>query len=83
MAEARHDMRVNSSEKCELNLDGSRYQCRITNISSSGAMVNCIGFLREIWPGDRGVLLLPDQAANHGCHITHIAAAKIGLHFDD
>ena len=83
MAEARHSRRIYSSDSCELDLDGSTHECRIDNISSSGALVNCLGFLREAWPGDRGVLHLHDQSGGLKCHIAHIAAAKIGLRFDD
>ncbi len=83
MTDTRHDKRIYSSEKCELDLAGSVHQCRINNISSAGALVNCLGFLREAWPGDKGVLHLHDQSGEHACHVSHIAAAKIGLRFDD
>jgi hypothetical protein len=83
MTDARHDMRIHSSEKCELDLDGSVHHCRINDISSSGALVNCAGFLREAWPGDKCVLHMHDQPDELECHISHIAASKIGLRFDD
>ena len=80
MAYARHDMQTNSGENCELDLDGSIHQCRIDTISSSGASINCLGFLGESWPGDRCVVR--DQSGEHPCHIAQIAAANIRLRFD-
>ena len=82
MTDSRHAGRANASEKCELELNGSRYRCRLDNISSAGAMVKCIGFLQESWPGDKGVLRNLDHAEEHACHITHIASSKVGLRFD-
>lgn len=81
MVKARRSRRTNSSEPCALQLGASHYQCRLENVSAGGAMVNCIGFLREVWPGDRGVLQLPDRPDGVSCRVTHIAAAKIGLQF--
>lgn len=78
----RSGMRTKSSERCVLDLGGSGYQCRIGNISMSGAMVNCIGFLQESWPGDKGVFHLNDSSGELACRITHIAASKIGLRFE-
>jgi hypothetical protein len=82
MNDARHEMRIKSSEACELDLDGSIHECRIQNRSTAGALVTCLGFLREAWPGDKGVVHLHDKGSRT-CHIVHIAAAKIGVHFDD
>ena len=83
MTDTRHDTRIYSSENCEVDLDGSIHHCRIDNISSSGAWVNCQGFLQEAWPGDKAVLHLHGQPGERVCHITHIAASKIGLRCDD
>lgn len=83
MIDARQEIRTNASEACELDLDGYLHQCRIQNRSPAGALVTCLGFLREAWPGDKGVVHLHDQSGDRTCHIVHIAAAKIGLHFDD
>jgi hypothetical protein len=79
---ARYGKRTRSSENCELDLGGSRYRCRLDNISPSGARVNCIGFLQEIWPGDAGVLHLHDHAEELPCRITRIASSTIGLRFE-
>lgn len=82
MTDSRHGVRTGSSEKCELELRGSRYQCRLDNISSTGAMVTCLGFLQEAWPGDKGVLRRYDDGKEFTCHITRIASSKISLRFD-
>lgn len=82
MINTRHARRINSSEKCALHLSGTSYQCRLDNVSLDGVQVNCIGFLREVWPGDKGVLHLADRPEGVSCQVTHIAAAKIGLKFD-
>ena len=83
MTDSRHGERINSSEKCELELHGSRYQCRLENISSTGAMVKCIGFLKEAWTGERGVLRKLDHSKELACHITRIDSSEIGLRFDN
>ena len=77
------DMRNISSSRCELDLSGSRYQCRLDSISSSGARVNCLGFLRETQRGDKGVLHLPVETGDKACRVTQIEAAKIQLRFVD
>jgi PilZ domain-containing protein len=83
MTESRHRERTISSETCELELSGSRYQCRLDNVSSAGAMVKCIGFLQEAWPGDKGVLRQQDHSQDLTCHITRIGSSEIGLRFDN
>ena len=83
MTDSRHGERTGSSEICELELRGSRYHCRLDNISPAGAMVTCLGFLQEAWPGDKGVLRRPDDGKELTCQITHIEASKIGLRFDE
>jgi len=77
------DMGTVSSGRCELDLSGSRYQCRLDNISASGARVNCLGFLRETQRGDKGVLHLKAGTGDIACRVTQIAAAKIQLRFVD
>lgn len=74
--------RAKSSDRCELELGGSSYLCRLDEISSSGAEINCTGFLQESWPGDKGVLHLQDHEGEVVCHITRIASSKISLRFD-
>jgi hypothetical protein len=77
-------MRTIDSGKCELDFSGTRYQCRLDTISSSGARVNCLGFLRETLRGDRAVLHLPTGTSEEiACRVTHIEAAKIQLRFVD
>ena len=82
MADTRTDSRTGSSEKCVIYLGGSRYQCRVGNISPSGARVTCLGFLQEVRPGDKGFLHLGDNQAGLPCRITRIASSTIGLRFD-
>jgi len=77
-------MRTIASGKCELDFSGTRYQCRLDSISSSGAQVNCLGFLRETRRGDKAVLHLPAETSEEiACRVTHISAAKIQLRFVD
>jgi PilZ domain len=81
MKATRSNSRTGSSENCEIDLGGSRYQCRISNISASGARVTCLGFLQEVWPGDRGVLRLNNRTGELPCRVTRIASSTIGLRF--
>ena len=83
MSDKRHGLRTTSSQDCEFELSGSSYQCRLDNISSSGAEVKCLGFLQESWPGDKGVLHLHDHEGEVACHITRISSSKISLRFDN
>lgn len=82
MTDSRRGERAGPSEICELELRGSRYQCRLDNISPAGAMVRCLGFLQEAWPGDKGVLRRHAEGTERACHITRISSAKVGLRFD-
>lgn len=66
---------------CELDCSGSRHLCRIDRITSSGAAVNCLGFLRETRRGDKVVLHLGAEAGAIACRVTNIAAARIRLQF--
>lgn len=83
MSSKRDGPRTTSRQNCDLELSGYCYQCRIDNISSSGAEVKCSGFLQESWPGDKGVLHLHDHGGEVACHITRIATSKISLRFDN
>lgn len=67
--------------KCVLELDGYRHECRLDSISSSGAEVNCMGFLRETNRGDVGALHLQDDALRKQCRVIDIAAGKVHLRF--
>ena len=83
MSDKRDGMRAKSSYRCELELGGSSFQCRIDNITPNGAAVNCTGFLQESWPGDKGVLHLHDHEGEVACRIMRIASSKISLRFDN
>jgi hypothetical protein len=80
MINTRQETRTISSEKCEIKKGGSVYECRLEDISSSGAKVTCFGFLQETWPGDKCVLHLYDES-DIPCQVKHIAASNIGLRF--
>jgi len=80
MINTRYETRAISSEECEIEKGGSVYECRLVDISSSGAKVTCFGFLQETWPGDRCVLHLYDESKIL-CEVKHIAASLIGLSF--
>jgi hypothetical protein len=80
MINSRQEIRTISSEKCEIKKGGSVYECRLEDISSSGAKVTCLGFLQETWPGDKCVLHLYDDT-DIPCQVKHIAASNIGLRF--
>lgn len=75
--------RKSRSEECGIELSGFKHQCRLENISSSGAMVNCTGFLQETWPGDNCSLHLHHPEEEITCRVIHISASKIGLQFLD
>jgi hypothetical protein len=77
----RENTRKDSSSACKINLGGSKHQCRIENISISGARVNCLGFLHETWPGDKCTLLLENDDNGIESLVTHISASHIGLKF--
>jgi hypothetical protein len=77
------DMRTIATGKCELDLRGYKHQCRLDSLSSSGAQVNCLGFLQETFRGDKAVLHLDAETSEIACRVTHIAAAKIQLQFVD
>jgi len=79
----RHDDRSIASDRCELNLSGSRHECRLKNISATGALVSCVGFLRETWPGDMCELHLHNESDAIVCQVTHIEASLVGLKFVD
>jgi len=73
-------MRSMRGSGCELDLGSSRHQCRLDSISSAGARVICLGFLRETLRGDKGVLHLPSDP-DMVCTVADIAEAKIKLRF--
>jgi len=75
------NMRTITDSRCELDFSGTRYQCRLDDISSTGARLNCLGFLHEINRGDKVVLHLQTDTSNISCRIADIAAAKINLRF--
>jgi primosomal replication protein N len=77
------DMQTIASDKCELDFSGTKYQCRLNSISSSGARVNCLGFLQETRRGDKAVLHLHAETNEIACRVTHITAAEIELRFGD
>ena len=81
MINTRQEARTISSEKCEIKKSGSVYECRLEDISSSGAKVTCFGFLQETWPGDKCVLHLYGESGDIACQVMHIAASNIGLRF--
>jgi PilZ domain-containing protein len=76
-----HAMRTIASGKCELDIDGTLHECRLDSISSTGARLNCLGFLRETRKGDKTVLRLEAEANEIDCRVTRIAAGKIQLRF--
>ena len=80
MINTRQETRTISSEKCEIKNGASVYECRLEDISSSGAKVTCFGFLQEIWPGDKCILHLYD-GNDIPCQVKHIAASNMGLRF--
>jgi len=69
--------------KTELDCSGSRHLCRVDRITSSGAALNCLGFLRDTRPGDRVVLHASAEAGDIACRVTAIAAGKIRLRFEE
>lgn len=79
----RHDTRETSSYSCKINVSGSIHECRLENISASGARVNCLGFLKETSPGDQCTLHFGDGRDDITCHVTNITASHIGLKFVD
>jgi primosomal replication protein N len=76
-------MRTIAGDQCELDLNGTRHQCRLNDISSSGARVNCLGFLQETRRGDTTVLHLHAETNGVTCRVTDITGAKIHLRFID
>ena len=83
MMRTEHDMRTIASGKCELDIGGTLHECRLDSISSSGARVNCLGFLKETRRGDKTVLHLQAEGSEIACRVTRIAAGKIELQFMD
>ena len=83
MMKNRLELRSIDIGKCELDCSGSRHLCRIDRITSSGAAVNCLGFLRETRRGDRVSLHTGAGTGAIPCRVTAIAAGKIRLRFVD
>lgn len=83
MMTTRQKRRSTRSDECTIELSGYTHECRLENYSSSGALVNCGGFLQETWPGDKCALHLHNERRDIRCKVTHIAASKIGLQFTD
>jgi hypothetical protein len=83
MMRTEFNMRTITSDQCELDLNGTRHQCRLNGISSSGARVNCLGFLQETRRGDKTVLHLHADTNEITCRVTDITGAKIQLRFVD
>lgn len=83
MKKARAEVRRPSATTCEIDISGSKHECRLENISSSGALVNCLGFLQETWPGDTCILHLDSKTGGISCQVTHISSSKVGLQFID
>ena len=66
-------------DECEVTLHGTAHACRLENLSSTEARVNCLGFLHETWPGDECVLHLHNQSGAYRCRVTSITASRIAL----
>lgn len=73
------DMQTIPSGKCELDLRGTRHECRLDSISAAGVRVNCLGFLQESQRGDAALLHLHFAPGELACRITQIAGARIRL----
>jgi len=83
MMRKRLDLHSVEIGKSELDCSGSRHLCRIDSITSTGAAVNCLGFLRYTSPGDRVVLHTGAEAGDIACRVTAIAGGKIRLRFEE
>ncbi len=67
--------------KCEVAVGGYRHQCRLDDITPTGAEVSCTGFLGETRHGEACVLHLQDNARQIDCRVTEIAAGRLQLRF--
>ena len=85
MDSARQGLRTNCVEQCVLNLNGTKYQCTLSDISISGVLVNCKESLPNIHSGDMcGLYLCNDTRAcpmEYACRVTRVSSSEIGLCF--
>lgn len=81
MLKSAFDRKTLVGSRCELELGSSRHECRLDRISTAGARVICLGFLRETLRGDPAVLHLPAESGDVACKVADIAVAKIKLRF--
>jgi len=81
MLKTEFDTKTLVGSSCSLDLGSGRHECRLDRISTSGARVICLGFLRETLRGDRAVLHLQAGSGDIACKVADIAAAKIKLRF--
>lgn len=81
MTKTESDNKTLVGSRCELDLGSSRHECRLDRISTAGARVICLGFLRETLRGDRAVLHLQTESGDIPCRVADISAAKIKLRF--
>jgi len=83
MTKTQIDTKTLVGSSCTLDLGSSHHECRLDRLSTAGARVICLGFLRETLRGDRAVLHLQSESGDIACKVADIAAAKIKLRFVD
>ena len=79
----RSDSRVELLTKCQLEINGKKYNCLVDNISTTGAAVEMAGTDQDsIQVGNTGTLdvLLLSPVTYH-CWVVRISSDQIGVNF--
>ncbi|OGU18136.1 MAG: hypothetical protein A2076_05965 [Geobacteraceae bacterium GWC2_53_11] len=83
--ETRNDERVNIVTKCSLDINGTKYDCIVDNISTLGASIEMNGLDQiTLHVGDVGTLhVLLISIVQYLCKIVRIDSHGVGLQFVD
>lgn len=79
----RSDNRVALLTKCQLDLNGRKYNCLVDNISTTGAAIEMTALDQDdIQVGEMGTLnVLLLSPVRYRCRVVRISANQIGVQF--
>lgn len=82
-AKQRSDERVKFTTKCQLDINGKKYNCLVDNISTTGASIEMTASEQNyIQVGEMGTLkVLLLSPVKYLCKVVRVNSNQIGLHF--
>lgn len=83
-AKKRSDERVKFTTKCQLDINGKKYNCLVDNISTTGASIELTASdLNHIQVGELGTLkVILLSPVKYLCRVVRVSSNQIGLHFE-